>query len=200
MLRAALPAFLGAAIIEIAACSMAGPPPVEYVLGTTPVATATTIPETGLPVIEVKRVQLPDYLDTTAILERSGNRLIPSSASRWGERLSVGMTRTLAASLAERLPGMVVTATPPLVRPAKQVLVDVEVFEPREGHQVVLVARWTLLDGASRQVLLAERASLVETVAGSGDSVVVEAMSRALDDLADQLATRIDVDRQVLSR
>ncbi|WP_394365076.1 hypothetical protein [Paraburkholderia kirstenboschensis] len=42
----------------------------------------------------MKRVQLPDYLDTTAILERSGNRLIPSSAGWWGERLSVGMTRS----------------------------------------------------------------------------------------------------------
>jgi hypothetical protein len=36
---------------------------------------------------------------------------------------------------------MVVTATPPLVCPAKQVLVEVAVFEPRDGDQVVLVAR-----------------------------------------------------------
>ena len=53
------------------------PPPAEYVLGAMPAATATTVKQDGLPVVEVKRVQLPDYLDTTDILERRGNQLDP---------------------------------------------------------------------------------------------------------------------------
>ena len=97
-------AFFGAAMCAITACSLSGPPPAEYVLGAMPAATATTLSQTGLPVVEVNRIQLPDYLDTTDILERRGNQLVPSPTGRWGERLSVGITRALTASLAARLP------------------------------------------------------------------------------------------------
>ncbi len=158
-----------------------------------PAATETTIPQAGLPVVEVNRVQLPDYLDTTDILERRSNQLVPSPTGRWGERLSVGMTRALTASLAARLPHLVVTATP-LGRPTRQILVDVAAFEPRPDHHVVLVARWTILDGATRQVLTAEQASLVEAIGGEGDDAIVAAMSRAVDDLAGRVAAGIERD------
>jgi uncharacterized lipoprotein YmbA len=177
-------------------CSLSGPRPAEYVLGAMPTATANTVPETELPVVEVKRVQLPAYLDTTDILTRRGNQLIPSSTGRWGERLSVGMTRALTASLAARLTRMVVTATPPIGRPAWQIFVDVSAFEPRSDHQVVLVARWTIADGASRRILVAEQASLVEAIAGSDDGAVVAAMSRVLEELAKRLAAGIERTRR----
>jgi uncharacterized protein len=192
--QAPLRLFFGAAIFGLAACSGAGPAPAEYVLGTmlTTPATARTVHQTGLPVVEVKRVRLPDYLDTTDILERRGNQLVPSATGRWGERLSVGMSRALAAALAARLPGMVVTATPPVERPARQVLVDVADFEAKEGHAVVLVARWSITDGAGRQILTAEQTSLVEPIEGTGDSAVAAAMSHAVEQLADQLAIGVE--------
>ena len=186
----------GIAILGLAACSLSGPPPAEYALGPLPAATMTSIPQTGLPVIEIKRVQLPDYLDTTDILERRGNQLIPSSTGRWGERLSVGMTRAMIDSLAARLPRMVVTATPPAGRPARQILVDVAAFELRPDHEVVLVARWTITDGTTRQELTARQATLVEAIEGTGDSAVVSAMSHAIGDLAEQVAAGIERDRR----
>jgi predicted ATPase/DNA-binding winged helix-turn-helix (wHTH) protein/uncharacterized lipoprotein YmbA len=192
--RATFLALSGAAILGIAACSLSGPAPAEYVLGRMPAATAITLTQTGLPVIELKRVQLPDYLDTTDIMERRGNQLVPSSTGRWGERLSIGMRRALTASLGSRLPGMVVTATPPIERPAIQILVDVAAFEARVDHQVILVARWSIAGGTSRQILITEQASLVEAVTGTGDSAVVAAMSQAVEDLADRLAVRIQSD------
>jgi uncharacterized lipoprotein YmbA len=191
--RAALLAFFGTVVFEITACSLSGPPPAEYVLGTMPAATETTLPQTGLPVVEVNRVQLPDYLDTTDILERRSNQLVPSMTGRWGERLSVGMTRALIASLAAQLPRLVVTATP-VGRPTRQILVDVAAFESRPDHRVVLVARWTILDGATRRVLIAEQASLVEAIGGNGDDAIVAAMSRAVDDLAGRVAAGIERD------
>jgi len=186
--QAALLMLFGPTTFELVGCSGAGPPPTEYVLGTMAPATATTVPQTGLPVVELRRVQLPDYLDTTDILERRDNQLVPSSTGRWGERLSVGMSRTLTAALAARLPRMVVTATPPVERPARQLLVDVAAFESRAGHEVVLVARWSIADGASRRILVSQQTSLVESIAGTGDSAVVAAMSHAVEELADQLA------------
>lgn len=192
--RIAVLACFGSALCGVAACGLSGPPPAKYVLGAVPTATATTLSQTGLPVVEVKRIQLPDYLDTTEILERRGNQLVPSPTGRWGERLSIGLSHALTAALAARLPGMVVTATQPVGRPVRQILVDVTAFEATAGHQVILVASWTIADGASRQVLIAEQTSLVEAIAGADDGAVVAAMSRAVDALAAKLAAGIERD------
>jgi len=193
IVRTALLAFCGLAILLLPACR-SGPPPAEYILGAMPEATATSVPATGLPVVQVKRVQIPDYLDRTDILERRGNELVPSRTSRWGERLSVGMTRALAASLAARLPGMLVIATPAGGRPAREVLVDVAAFESRADQRVVLVARWSVADGVSRQTLSSEQTVLVEPIGGAGDRAVVAAMSHAVEDLADRVAAGIERD------
>jgi uncharacterized protein len=187
-------ACLHIALCGITACSLSGPPPAKYVLGAGPMATATRLSQTGFPIVEIKRIQLPDYLDTTEILERRGNQLIPSPTGRWGERLSIGLTRALTASLAARLPGMVVTAAPPVGRSARQILIDVTDFEATAGNQVILVANWTISDAASRQVLIAEQTSLVEAVAGAEDGAVVAAMSRAVEELAVRLAAQIEGD------
>ncbi len=193
IVRTELLASFGLAILVLPACR-SGPPPAEYILGAMPEATATSVPATGLPVVQVKRVRLPDYLDRTDILERRGNELVPSRTSRWGERLSVGMTRALAASLAAGLPGMVVIATPAGGRPAREVLVDVAAFESRADQRVVLVARWSVADGVSRQTLSSEQTSLVEPIGGAGDGAVVTAMSHAVEDLADRVAAGIERD------
>jgi len=184
---------VGAACIGLAACSLPGPAPAEYVLGALPSAKPTALSQTRMPVVEVKRVTVPDYLDTTDIVERSGNQLIPSSTGRWGERLSLGMTRALIAALSVRLPGFVVTASP-VTRPAHQILVDVAAFEVMPDRQVVFVARWTVLGDPSPQVQEAEQTSLVEKVSGDGDGAIVAAMSKAVDDLAGQLAAEIKRD------
>src|SRR5208337_5678202 len=60
IVRTALLTFCGLAILVLPACRC-GPPPAEYILGTMPEATATSVAATGLPLVEVKRVQLPDY-------------------------------------------------------------------------------------------------------------------------------------------
>jgi uncharacterized lipoprotein YmbA len=189
-------ALSGAAIFGVVGCSMSGPPPAQYVLGPMPAATPTTLRQGGLPIVELKRVQLPDYLDTTDILERRGSELVPSSTGRWGERLSIGVNRALTASLAARLPRIVVTATPPVERPTWQILVDVAAFEARADHNVVLVAHWSIVDGAHRQIHSAEETSLVEPINGTGDNATVQAMSHALEDLAERLAGAIEKDRR----
>ena len=189
-------ALCGAAIFSVVGCSMSGPPPAQYVLGPMPAATPTTFRQSGLPIVELKRVQLPDYLDTTDIVERKGSELVSSSTGRWGERLSIGVNRALITSLAARLPRMVVTATPPVERPTWQILVDVAAFEARADHNVVLVAHWSIVDGARRQIHIAEETSLVEPINGTGDNAIVEAMSHVLEELAQRLAVAIERDRR----
>jgi uncharacterized lipoprotein YmbA len=190
--RAATLASLGLAAAMLAGCKLAGPAPREYVLGTQPEPAAKSLVETGRPLLEVRRVQLPDYLDRTALLQRHGNQLAPSETSRWGERLSVGMTRALADSLAARLSDMFVTDSQPLVgRPSKRLMIDVLEFEPRADQRVVLVAHWSIVDGASPQILSSQQTSLVEPVGGAGDEAVVSAMSRAVEQLAAEVAASL---------
>lgn len=176
----------------LAACSLAGPPPTEYVLGSPTAATTTTKSQTGLPVVQVLPVQLPDYLDTTDLLVRSGSQIIPSPTGRWGERLSVGVTRDLVASIAARLPYLTVTASPPIDRPARQVLVDIVSYEATGDRRVILLARWTITDGTRQIVMDAQQVSIAVPVASSDDAVVVAAMSDALADGAAQIAAAIE--------
>jgi uncharacterized protein len=201
LVRTASLAALGLASALLAACKLAGPPPAEYVLGTTTEPTATSEPAirsqptTGLPVVVVKRVQLPDYLDRTAMVERRGNQLVPSSTSRWGERLSVGMTRALASSLAGHLPDMLVTTEPPLERPARQLYVDVVRCESSTAQRwVILVARWKITDGSGEHILTSQQTSLVEALAGADGGAIATAMSRAVEGLAAPIAAGIEGD------
>lgn len=206
LVRAVAPAGCGLVISLLTACKLAGPPPAEYVLGTSSQqlvmseSTSRSQPTTGMPVVLVKRVQLPDYLDRTAMVERRGNQLVPSSTSRWGERLSVGMTRALASSLAVHLPGMLVTTNPPLEHPARRLYVEVITFESSaEQQRVILIARWTITDGSGQQILMSEQASLRETIAGADGGAVAAAMSQAVEALAAQVAAGMEAKGQVTS-
>ncbi len=182
-------AALAAVAAVLAACGTAGPPHVTYVLGTPAPASASVEPLAGRPLVEVRPVRVPDYLDMTDILVRkSTNEMAPSPTGRWGERLSVGVTRALTLDLARQLPGFNVAAIEEPERPARLVLADVESFEPRADGSVILVARWRVLDGAGRTTLAGERVALTEPVAGPGDAAIVAAMTRAVEAFAARVA------------
>jgi uncharacterized lipoprotein YmbA len=149
----------------------------------------TTTRQAGLPVVEVKPVQLPSYLDSTDLLVRGpGGQIVPSRTGRWGERLSDGLARALTGDLAALVPRMAVTTIPPVERPSRQVLVDVVSFEATLERGLVLVARWTVTDGAARSALATERVSIAIPLADTGDAAVVAAMTRAVAELAAHIA------------
>lgn len=182
-------AMLGATGLALAACGLSGPAPVAYVLGTPARDDERVRPLAGRPVVEVKPVLVPDYLDTSDIqLRREGNVVAPSTTGRWAERLSAGITRALAAELTRRLPNLVVATTVPAERPARQVLAEIQSFEPRSDGVVVLVGRWRVLDGAARDTLAGESVSLTAPLAGQGDAEVVAAMTRLVEELAGRIA------------
>lgn len=145
----------------------------------------------GLPIIELRPVRLPVYLDTTDLIARKGSEIVVSRTGRWSERLSVGVTRSLAASLTARLPRLDVAATTPIGRPAREILVDIDAFETGADLQVVLAARWTLTDNNGHDVLQTERLSFVEPAANASDRAIVAAMSRAVEDLASHISVAI---------
>jgi uncharacterized protein len=178
--------------VLLSACGTGGPVPATYVLGDAAPAVNSDQSVVGRNVVYVQRVLVPDYLDTTDIQTRqAANELKPSKTGRWGERLSLGITGALTRSLARLLPRDVVTAERPLDTAWRQVLVNVETFEPRLDGSVVLVARWQVTDGGGHGALAGERLSLTAQAGGIGDADVVAAMSRLVDQLAARVAAAL---------
>lgn len=189
--RARLLALAPLMVSLLAACLSAGPPKSLYILGDLPSTTAPAqIRDTDLPVLQVHRVLLPDYLDSTDILVRRGNELVPRRTSRWAERLSVGMQRALTAALAARLPRMAVLSGDPYKPPRWHLFAEVGSFEAQPDGRVTLTAHWSLRDAAGDNRVSAQ-ASIYETLAGTRDGALVAAMTRAVDALAEQLAAAI---------
>jgi uncharacterized lipoprotein YmbA len=171
------------------------PPQNVFVLGATTAVAPGVRDDTGRRVIEVKPVLIPDHLDTTDILLRTGsNELTASPTGIWGERLSIGITQALTSALARRVPSASVVDNPPATRPALQVLVDITALEVRPGGDCVLTARWTILrsrsDAGLRQATASAQGSFV-THAEAGDAGVVAAINAAIDQLADQVAIQL---------
>lgn len=180
------------ALVIAALSGCAGPAKREYVLGAAGASENALAVQTALPVVQVERVQLPDYLDTRDILTKRDHQIVPSETGRWAERLSVGATRVLANSLGAHLKGVVVTSTQPVDPPVLRVVIDVTAFGSTAEGQVVLTARWTVTDATGQRSLAAQQATVTEPVSGASDSVVVAAMSLALEKLANRISAAIE--------
>jgi uncharacterized lipoprotein YmbA len=142
--------------------------------------------------LQLERVLVPDYLDTTDILSRTGeHELHASSSGRWGERLSLGIMHALWSDLAIRLPQDRVTLARPVEKSARQILVTVDAFDVWPNGHCVLAANWTILDTDRTVVLAAGRGTFLVPPDGSGkpsDGAVVSAMAEALRQLAENIA------------
>ena len=182
--------------LVVAACGSGAAPPQEYALEASVAAPARAVSQADLPVIEIRPVRLPEYLDSTNLVtRRPGGQIMPSPTARWGERLSVGADRFMVMSLASQLPNAAVTAMP-LEQSAWQVSIDLDAFEPRPDGTCVLAGRWALRN-ARRGVTQSERVALSVPIGGDNDEQVVAAMTRVLGELSERIAAAI---RSELSR
>jgi uncharacterized lipoprotein YmbA len=139
----------------------------------------------------LKTVTVPDYLDTTDILRRSAsNEVIASATGRWGERLSIGITRALAADLAARLPNVVIESRG-VYEPARRLLVDVERFEIGESGRCTLTARWRVTTADNKVASDSEQGAFIVTATSTTDAAVTLAMTSAVDQLAARIAVTV---------
>jgi uncharacterized protein len=179
-------------LLGLGAC--AGTPSRFYLL--TPLSPSETNPATPAaqgPVIGVGPVTLPKYLDRPQIVTRiSRHQLALGEFDRWAEPLQDNVTRVLAENLARLVPtDHILLQTWP--RPADldyQVKVEVLDFDGGLGAESVLLALWSLLDGAERP-LMTQRASLHTAVGGRDYEALVQAMNQMLDALSRDIAAAI---------
>jgi uncharacterized lipoprotein YmbA len=186
--RHALVAAALAVVLLLSACG-AGPPSRRvYILGGAGPADRAVVSELGLPGVEVTPVRIPDYLDTNEMLTlRSGNRLEASRTAKWGERLSVGVTRAIAVSLAARLPEFDVAMQPPT--PARwQLLTNIDTFEVGPDGRCVMAGQWSIWNRSLDQTVALERFAIASPVRADDSAQLVDVMSREVDQLAALIA------------
>jgi uncharacterized protein len=141
--------------------------------------------------MQLQRVLIPDYLDTTDILLRVGaHELHESTTGRFGERLSLGITHALRSDLASQLPQYTLVLAQPADRPTRQIVVNVDAFDVWPTGRCVLVADWSVLGADRKTLLAADRGTFSTTAAGvnPGDGAIVAAMADAVRQLADRIA------------
>jgi uncharacterized lipoprotein YmbA len=144
--------------------------------------------------IKLRPVLLPDYLDTTDLVTRTGQYgLEASRTGRWGERLSKGMTRTLATDLGHRLQAYVV-ADGPTETASLQIEVTVSAFDVT-GTASVLTASWTVIWPPDGRKPVSRHGTFTASLAQPGGDVAeVAAMAETVAELSDSIAatTRTD--------
>jgi len=167
------------------------PLPKVYVLGDPAPPSPGVSSDAGLPVLELRTVSVPDYVDTTDILRRAGpNQVTASPTGRWGERVSVGLTQALSAALSRRLPGVIIQ-TRSAYEPPRRILVDIQRFEIAADGQCILAARWGITSPDGKSPPWTDQGTFVETESAPTDAAAASAMTSATNQLADHIAETV---------
>jgi len=169
----------------------ASEPPAHIYLLATPAESVADTPQSGADV-QLQPVLIPDYLDTTDILLRTGPHQVKASvAGEWGERLSAGIAHALRADLAARLPEDRVTLGPPTDATAQQILLTVDALDMWPDGHCVLIAHWRT------GVHAAQGAFAHAAAAQATDESRVALLAGLVEDLAKRIARdeRRDADR-----
>jgi uncharacterized lipoprotein YmbA len=190
-------------LLCVAACSSGAPrriylltPPID------PTATTRTRPSpAGDPMapkqrLEVRRILVPDYLDSTDILMRSGSDEVKASATgRWGERLSLSLTRALGADLAARMPQYSIVQDGSR-NAQRQLRITVDALDLWPSGRCVLTANWSIVDQDSALPVTSGSGTFDGLIAGGTttgtDVSLVEAVARTLGKLADSIIADIE--------
>lgn len=130
----------------LGACS-ASPGIESIALGTTRSSPVEPSPvQVSMPILEVARVSLPDWLDSTDIvLGTRGGALDISRSAKWAERLSVGASRILSSDIRERFILVTVYEAPAPAPADYRFITQIDKLGC-DGRLCSVEARWAVVD------------------------------------------------------
>ena len=138
-------------------------------------------------------VTVPPYLDRSQLVTRTSRaKLALADFDQWAGPLADTIARVLAENLSLLIPTERVVLAPwsRAIDPDYQVTVEVLQFDRGPGGEVVLAARWSLLDRDGKALVL--RTSRLSQAAGGTDyEAAVTAMGRTLEALARDMAATL---------
>jgi len=180
--------------LSLASCGFLAPKPDltrNYVL-----TEQTTSPAGGGAEITlgVGPIAMPRYLDRAEIVTRvPPNTIRMSPLDRWAEPLRDNFARVLATDLEAATGSQNVILFPWYGNPSidYRVTIDVEQFERRSDGVAVLVARWQMREGTGGAAVRSARSAHEVPIDGENTAQAVEALSRAVALLAEDIARAI---------
>lgn len=140
-------------------------------------------------VIEVRRVAVPDFLDSQDILVRNGNTLVRSSQGRWVSRVSLGVTTYLTARLAQRRPDALVTDQPQIETPNYRIFITIATLDVTTAGTATLEADWLIVPRNPDQPTRRDRGRFTASGPAATDQDVVALYTAVLT----QLTAAIDI-------
>jgi uncharacterized lipoprotein YmbA len=144
--------------------------------------------------IGVGPVQLPGYLDRPELVTRAeGSQLEVDEYNRWAGGLESNLLRALGDDLGTRLATQRVVVYPtdapfPL---DYRVTLDVQEFEGRPGHELVLRVRWVIRAPDAGRGPWSGQSLIRRSLSGGGVEDLVAGHDEAVGLLADAIASRI---------
>ena len=194
LLRACVLALCGVALLGLSGCL--GSPPTHLYL-----VPPLTGPDPAPPASAGQRdltlgvgpVTVPPYLDRPQLVTRTSRaKLVLADLDQWAAPLSYTIARVLAENLALLIPTERVVLYPwtRTLDPDSQVTVDVLQCDRGPGNQVILTARWSILDRDGKE-RVRRTARLSQAAGGTDYEAMVTAMGRTLEALAQEMVTTL---------
>ena len=174
-------------VLAIAGCG-SSPRTQFYTLDAVPAEGAITV-ASGTNRVEVGHVGLPATLDRQSMVRQgSGDHLVISDQDRWAAPLDELTRRALTGDLRDRLPpGTVLAPGDPTPPGTRTLVLNVARFMPDASGHVTLTADWSWQ--APGKSAVPRHEAIHVTTHGQGGEAVADAMSRALGELADRIAS-----------
>ena len=143
--------------------------------------------------IQLAPVRIPAVLERQEIVtERGSNELLLSNRHRWGAPLGEMTRRTLTQDLLQRLQeSEVVLPEQPAPPNTREIVVEILRLQSDAGGRVLLQGSWSLLPPGSDSPSLMRNFSLAEQASATSYADQVQAMSRLLGRLADDIVSAL---------
>jgi len=144
--------------------------------------------------VKVGPVSIPDTLDQSLIVTRSGpNMLVVGEFNRWGGDLQSDIQRVIGENISILLPTKQVTLSQEIMLlPVDfQVIVNVRKFDGTLGGVVTLNADWTVARKGKETSVMVKKSVLKENADGVDYQSYVAAQSRLLAKLSQEIADEI---------
>jgi uncharacterized protein len=143
--------------------------------------------------IQVAPVHIPAVLERQEIVTgRGSNELVLSNRHRWGAPVAEMVRRTLTQDLQQRMQGNdVVLPEQPAPPNTREIVVEILRLQSDAAGRVALQGSWSLLPSGSDKPSLMGTFSLAEQASATSYADQVQAMSRLLGQLADEIVSAI---------
>lgn len=144
--------------------------------------------------IGVGPITIPEYVDRPQIVTMVGpHEIVLADFDHWSEPLKESVPRTLGENLSALLSTQHMYLYPWIGSASLDYRIEVDVtrFDATQDGDATLNARWTILAGHSKEILVRKHSVITQEAGGTGYAALVAAESGALEQMSREIAAAI---------